>query len=504
MGLPAHLVGLLQPAAYPHPAAAVQLLETPLSWVLIAGEFAYKVKRPVRLAFVDQSALDQRRRLCAEELRLNRRYAPELYVAVAPIVATAGAAAIASTAAIDGSGPPIEYAVVMRAFEPAAALDRLVAAEQASPAELAAFGSWLAEVQATLPVLAGAAAQEAVRRTAAAAARNAQECAAAGAAFGTAERIAVLAARLAGEWRQLESRLALRAADGRVRECHADLHLSNIVRLRGRLMPFDCLEFDPALRWIDVAEDIAFLYIDLVAYGAPALAAGFLNAWLQASGDYDACRLLRACGCDRALVRAKVMALRGDAPSLRGRHVHYLEVGADALRSPAPRCVMMCGPPGAGKSWLAAQLASALPALVVRSDLERRRHGARYDAAGKAAVYARMADCVAAALEGGFDVIADANHGQRAERAGIAALCLARNVPLTVVQCAAPLAVLRERIAARQAAARDPSAADGAVLQLQLASRVPIAPDEGLDVIDADTTRADVMDAVLVHLCDRK
>ena len=377
MGLPEHLQGLLRATAYPHPVDAVRVVETPLSWVLIAGERTYKLKRPVRLPFVNQSRLEDRQRLCLEELRLNRRFAPGLYLGVTPISAEDGLARI-------GGDEPIEHAVVMRSFAADDELDRLVAMQRVAPDALESFGRWLAQVQAGLPRLGGSPAP-AVPGPAGAAARNMQECLAAGAAFGTATRIATIAAQMSRQFDARAPVLAKRLADGFVRECHADLHLSNIVRIDGRLLPFDCLEFDPALRWIDVAEDVAFLYMDLLAYDAPTLATGFLNGWLQASGDYEACTLLRLYGSDRAMVRAKVMALRGVTALLQARHGHYLRIAASLLQSPRPRCVMMCGVPGSGKSWLAARLAAARSAVIVRSDIERRRLGAPYDERGTAA-----------------------------------------------------------------------------------------------------------------------
>jgi uncharacterized protein len=511
--LPEPLRGLLRPAAYPHPVQAVTVIETQLSWVLLAGERAYKIKRPVLLPFVDLRSPAERHRLCHEELRLNRRFAPQLYLEVCPITLSAG------QARIGGAGPAIEYAVVMRAFDRSEELDRLVRDKNVTLDELAAFGRWLARLQRELPRWHGASGAGGAGSAAAVAgamARNVQECAEASAAFGTAERIHALGRALAAEASQRARALEWRAAEGRVRECHADLHLSNVVRIDGQLVAFDCLEFEPAFRWIDVAQDAAFLCADLLGYGEPRLKAAFLDAYLAESGDYHACVVLPLYQADRALVRAKVLALQGAAraDALRARHEGYLEVAERSLEGQAPCCLMMTGLPGSGKSWLAARLAIELPAVTLRSDLERKRlagidalarsgsapGGGLYGELQTAAVYERLEHCAAEVLGGRAMVIVDANYGQRRQRAALAQLCRLMNVPLVVLQCQAPLSLLRQRIGARLEAARDASEADLAVLERQLELREPIEPAEGLTVIKANTALADVVASVLEEL----
>ncbi len=506
--LPESLQGLLRPAAYPHPVTAVTLIETQLSWVLLAGDRAYKIKRPVLYPFVDLSRLDDRRRLCHEELRLNRRFVPQLYLEVCPITVAAG------EARIGGDGKALEYAVVMRAFDRSEELDRLVVEKRVAEAELAQFGRWLARAQRELPHWHGAGEVGQPVTVAAAVARNAEECAQASAVFGTGERVRTLGALLAAEATHREQALRWRAEQGRIRECHADLHLSNVIRIDGQLLPFDCMEFEAAFRWIDVALDVAFLHADLLGYGEPMLAAVFLDAWLAASGDYHANMVLPLYTADRALVRAKVVALQAshvhrpgaaNAEALRQRQQGYLLVAERALHPPPPCCLMMTGLPGSGKSWLAARLATELGAVTVRSDLERKRlasppGGGLYTDTQIVAVYQRLEQCAAEVLGGHRTVIVDANYGSRQQRAGLVELCRLVAVPLFVVQCEAPLSLLRQRISARLAAAQDPSEADIPVLERQLELREPITADERLAVITTRTDHADVVAVVLEEL----
>ncbi len=515
--LPARLQGLLRPAAYPHPVEAVEVIETQLSWVLLTGERAYKIKRPVVYPFADFSRLDDRRHFCQEELRLNRRFAPALYLDVCAITGQG------AEARIDGDGPEVEYAVVMRAFDRREELDRLVRDQRISVPELEDFGRRLARLHAEVPTLPPGRDAGQPTAVATALARNASECAALSTVFGTEERIIASGAALAREADARTPALAWRAQSGTIRECHADLHLSNVVRIDGKLLPFDCLEFEPAFRWIDVAQDIAFFDADMRGYGEPRLADAFLNAYLAESGDYHACTVLPLYVADRALVRAKVMALLATNAKDRGsneldllshRHLGYLDVAERSLRATTPRCIMMTGLPGSGKSWLATRLAPALEAIHLRSDIERKRlagipaagrshsppAGGLYTSARTVAVYERLERCAEEVLAGHRNVIVDANFGMRQQRATLARLCARLSVPLYVVECAAPALLLRQRIETRTSLANDASEADLSVLEAQLAQRQAIADDEQLTVISANTASVEVEASVLTAL----
>lgn len=514
--LPRELLPLLEPAAYPHAVhGAVRLIETHISWVFLTGEFAYKVKRPVCFPFVDLRSPERRAFFCAEELRLNLRFAPELYVRVCRIARDGG------RTRIDGAGELIDHAVCMRQFRVADELAALLAGGALDSAALAVFGRELAQAHEALPRCAADQPFGRAASVGALLARNLEECAQAAEPLGSAAAIRDLGpacrARSAAAERWLESR---RNA-GRVRECHGDLHAGNIARYRGRLLAFDCLEFEPAFRWIDVAEEIACLYMDLLARRSDAHAQAFLGGWLFESGDYGACRLLPLYGAHRALVRAKVAALRAadaaDPPARAAsgaEHGRYLECARELLAPRHPQLIVMCGLSGSAKTWLAERLAPALRAVHLRSDIERKRlagltaqqrSGAKlgeglYGAAMTAATYARLRECAAAALGGGLSVIVDATCQTRAQRAQLGSLGTDCAATVRVVFCHAPQEVLEQRIASRARQATDASEADRSVLALQQARFEPIGAAERLEVIDADTTRADVVPGVLERL----
>jgi predicted kinase len=297
-----------------------------------------------------------------------------------------------------------------------------------------------------------------------------------------------------------------RQARGMIRECHGDLHLRNIVECDGRLVAFDAIEFDPALRRIDVMNDVAFLVMDLLDRGADALAWQFLSAYLEATGDYAGLAVHRFYLVYRAMVRAKVHLIRARQPGIPDEEAArlirqargYLHLANRCAHERHPALVLMHGFSGSGKSVLAAELIERLGAIRIRSDVERKRmHGLsaleRSDSARGEGLYsadasrdtyehlARMARLVVAA---GYRAIIDACALKRAQRQPFAALARSMNVPLVVVAVQAPREVLRARVGTRVG---DASEATVEVLEQQLAEAESIAAEEDLAVVSCDS-----------------
>jgi hypothetical protein len=487
-GVEPFIAALRDPACYPHPVQAVEVLETHISWVLLAGEYAYKVKKPVRLPFLDFSALEARHRFCEEELRLNRRTAAELYLDVVPIVQAPRGPVIAASGKLPALAAPVEYAVKMRRFAGDALADTLARRGALGPAQIDAIARTVARFHASLPRTAAADGFGTAAQVSGPALGNFDQIGALPAAAGAGTRLAPLRAWTARECERLGAVFGARRDAGFVRECHGDLHLGNIAFIDGRPTLFDCIEFDPALRWIDVMSEVAFLVMDLLAHGTPALAWRLLNAWLEASGDYEGMRVLRFYLVYRAMVRAKVALLRHDAAGFDA----HLALAASLARPGRAALLAMHGFSGAGKTAVAQALLERIGAVRVRSDVERKRlHGlaasARstsaldaglYAAAASERTYARLADFADAAVRAGYPVIADAAFLRRAERDRFGDVAAGLGAQFLIVSCEAGDAALRRRIAARAAQGRDASEAGLPVLERQLASHQPLAPDE--------------------------
>lgn len=484
------IAALRDPASYPHPVKRVEVIETHISWVLLAGDFAYKLKKPVRLPFLDFSTLEARRRYCEEELRLNRRTAPELYLEVVPIAQTARGPAIAAP------GEPIEYAVKMRRFAADALADDMARRGALGVAQIDSIAAVLAGFHAGAPRAAPDGAYGAAARIAGPAIDNFDQIAALG-ADGAAARLARLRAWTEGECRRLQPVFAARKAGGQVRECHGDLHLGNIAFIGGRAVPFDCIEFDPALRWIDVMSEVAFVVMDLLAHRMQAAAWRLLNAWLEASGDYAGIAVLRFYLVYRAVVRAKIARLRGSEESFG----LYLGLAQSLAGESRRALLLMHGLSGSGKTTVSQVALERLGAVRVRSDVERKRlhglaPGARagagldaglYAGAASRRTYAHLADLAAGILEAGYPAIVDAAFLQRAQRDLFLRMAGRLGATCAIAACTAPEAEMRRRVMQRAVQSSDASDAGAAVLEHQIVASRPFAKVEIPIVVKVDT-----------------
>jgi predicted kinase len=297
--------------------------------------------------------------------------------------------------------------------------------------------------------------------------------------------------------------LRARVAAGAERECHGDMHLENLLLERGKVVAYDALEFDRALRTIDVVSEASFVAMDLLAHDRADLGFAFLNRYFEASGDYEGIEVLRFYLVYRALVRAKVQAVKAAQQPGRGGDAlgPYLRTATRLSEARRPLLVVTHGLSGSGKTTITDELVARLPALRVRSDVERKRlHGlaanARtgsavgaglYGPAASRATYAALGEVADRALRHGFDVIADATFLRGRERALFQQIAAAHGARFAMLECTASERELRRRIEARAAGGRDASEANLAVLERQLAEREPLAPWERRACVSVDT-----------------
>ena len=491
------------PRCYPHPVERVERIETHISLVLLAGDYAYKLKKPVRLPFLDFTDPAARHRFCLEELRLNRRTAPGIYL---DVVAIAGPA---EAPRIGGGGPVLEHAVRMRRFPQEALASRLAAR--------GAFGAPLAEALADRVAafhdgaarLPPGSALATSARVAAAALDNFREIAELGIEDDDGDL------RHLEDWSRLEAArlgaiLSRRRDSGFVRECHGDLHLGNVVVLEGAPVAFDGIEFSPGWRWIDVMSDVAFASMDFAAHGCDRAGARFVNRYLESTGDYEGLDTLPFFEVYRALVRAKVAAIRAAQPGVpdrervdaRAAFGRYLALARRLARPGTRALVLMHGLSGSGKTVASTHLVEALGAIRIRSDIERKRlrglegnartgsplGGGAYTAEATLATYGHLLALARRVLDAGRPVVVDATFLRRRDRAAFQALAEAEGAAFRIVWCAAPDETLRARVVAREGGGADASEAGIAVLDAQIAGLEPLDASERVHATLVDTT----------------
>lgn len=487
---------LLRASTYPHRVGRIELLETHISWVLLTGRFAYKIKKPIALGFLDFRTLEKRRYYCEEELRLNRAWAPRLYLDVVPITKTGAGIRVG------GEGTPVEFAVRMRQFEQIMRLDHQIETGRLRHDDLLGLAEEIARRHFDARRITSG--PELLATTRRLIWDNFDEL--------QAKVPDVFLGRLRN-WMQdqlaeHENEMLQRCGDGHFRECHGDLHLGNIVRLREGIRAFDCIEFSRELREIDIVADYAFLTMDFVTRGATDKASVFVNRYLEKTGDYDGARLLPLYLVYRAMVRAKV-AVIASGESKRQTLGRYCALARAITAQRRPILVQSTGFSGSGKTWLSTRLLSALPAVRLRSDLERKRlfgleeaadsrsgiAAGIYDREADVAVYDRLLALAGGLLRAGLNVILDASFLAARQRERVRQTALASGASAVTVQTVASEPVLRKRLQQRQNG--DVSEANVDVLVYQLETADTLSTDELADTLIVDT-EADVDVAAVV------
>lgn len=485
---------LAETGEFGHPTVPVEIVETHISWVLLTGDYAYKIKKPVDLGFLDFSTLAARHEYCRLELELNRRFAPDLYLDVVPIGGSLDQPVV-------GAEPANEYAVRMRQFPADDRLDRRIRRGLISDDDMWQFGNALAHLHADSAVMptvgdSVTAIRRPVEDNFTVLRANCQDPD----IHGRLDELAGWCARrIAG----LAPMIRDRQSAGFVRDCHGDLHLENLVCIEGRIIPFDCLEFDAALRRIDVMNEVAFLLMDTMHIDRPDLGFSFLNRYLEISCDYSGTVLLPFYCVYRSLVRAKIAALR-TGKNQAAEKLRYIEL-AERIAHPdhEPKLVICRGLSGSGKTYLSRQLLTVMPAIRIRSDIVRKQlhqlgelESSRspvgegiYVPSISAKTYQTLARFSAAALTAGYDVIIDATCLQLAERAALRSAAESCGAGFAILDCTAEDRILAARVEQRRASGGDASEADLTVLDWQRSHAQPLSAEEQSCALTVDTGR---------------
>jgi hypothetical protein len=489
------VAALMDRSRYPHAVKNVRLAETHISWVFLAGRYAYKIKKALDLGFLNFTGLESRRFYCEEEIRLNRRLAPQIYRDVIPIGGKPESPEF-------GMQPAIEYAVRMRRFPVSNELDKLAARGKLMPRHADSLAATIAKFHGNLvPVDPGCSfGSAAVVHSAAFQVFNKLQILLRDSE--DAIRVSALRQTAENEYADRREHFEQRHAQGFVRECHGDLHLGNIVLIREQPVPFDCMEFDPALRWIDVMNEIAFTVMDLLHWKLTGLAYRFLNAYLEITGDYTGVPLLRFYIASRATVRAMVNAIHADQPGLSGLSGkakvkalancrNFLTLAAERLEQHRPALIITHGLPGSGKTTFSQAALERLEAIRIRSDVERKRlfgippladsrsHPVSiYGSDTTQRTYARLHELARGLLAVGVPVIVDAAFLKQDERNSFCRLAQELAVPFAIASLQSSPATLRARIVQRQAASNDASEADLVVLKKLEKDQQVLSPRE--------------------------
>jgi len=501
------LIGALQnPAVFPHPVTEFKLIETHISWVLLTGGFAYKIKKPMDFGFLNFTTLEARKHFCEQELRLNQRLAADLYLEVLPITGSENAPQLG------GSGQAIEYAIKMRQFPQQSLLDAVQARGELTLAHIDDLACQIADFHYKTPQVSAAHPLCSVQAICAPMRQNFAQIEPLLEGEADKTQLAALKGWLEATIARLTPLLAERGASGKVRECHGDLHLGNaILRENGQVALFDCIEFNEEFRLIDQALDAAFLAMDLETRGLRVLSHRFTNAWLEHTGDWQALQLLPLYKAHRALVRAKVGLFRlgqeqdaAQREAILAGYRAYIALAESYSVIPTPFLVILHGLSGSGKSHLARRLADESGAICLRSDVERKRlcgkSQDRYSEQANTKVYAHLHQLAEAALHTGCSVIIDAAYLKRSEREAARQIAENAGMPWRVLACEAPLSLIEQRISQRQQTGVDPSEANWEVVCAQQTFIEPPGADEAVLHLDTSQSAAQLMAVLRQYL----
>ena len=507
---------LQNPALYDHPINTFQVIETHISWIVLTGPYAYKIKKPVDFGFLDFSTLEKRRHFCQQELALNRRLAPELYL---DVIAITGAR---ESPELNGAGDVIEYAVKMIQFPQEAQLDRLLIRHGLQTGHIDELAAIIAEFHTHA------------------------RCADTDTAFGDPStvwhfveenfdqiqplltqpddlaQLQQLRTWSETQFERLTALIAQRKRDGFVRECHGDMHLANMALVKNNVVIFDCIEFNDSLRWIDTVSELAFAVMDLDDRQRPDLAARLLNGYLQYNGDYSGLALLRFYQVYRAMVRAKVACLRlhqtglsdSEQQAVTSRYRSYATLAQRYTRDQKPVMYLTHGVSGSGKTSLTQPALEHFGMIRIRSDVERKRlFGLQakeksasatgegiYTADASRATYDRLRSMARTIIEAGFSVIVDATFLKHAQRRPFRTLSQTLGVRLVLLDFQVDEALAQRWIMERDDAGEDASEATIEVLKHQLEHREPLDDDEYDCVIHVDSGRDNAADVLFEAL----
>ncbi|MBD2450372.1 AAA family ATPase [Nostoc sp. FACHB-152] len=460
--LPALIQQMLQPGFYPHPVTEpIQLSQTHASYVLLTGDYAYKLKKPVNFGFLDFSTLEKRQHFCHEELRLNQRGAAELYLEVLPITLEE------EKYQLGGIGKPVEYVVKMREFPQETLLSNLFAQGKLTEGNLEELGRVVAQYHAKTETNDYIRSFGEVPQVRAAFDENYEQTEKYIGGPQTQQQFDETKAYTDKFFAERQELFHKRIENHYIRECHGDLHLRNICLWQDKILLFDCIDFNESFRFVDVMFDIAYAVMDLEAQERPDLSNAYLNTYLEQTGDWEGLEVLPIYLNRQSYVRAKVTSFLLDDPGVPAAvkeeaaktAAKYYKLAWQYTQPKQGRLILMSGLSGSGKSTTAKYLARQFNAIHIRSDAVRKHLGGipllerggddLYTPEMTQKTYARLLKLGTILANQGFTVILDAKYDQAQLRQDAIAQAKKYQFPIQIIYCTAPLKVLEERLANR-------------------------------------------------------
>lgn len=523
--LPPLIEQMLSPDFYPHKVTQeIELIQTHISFVLLTGKYAYKVKKPMNFGFLDFSTLEKRLFFCQEEIRLNRRLAPDLYLQILPITEQVTGQVSGSgskfTFDVNTTSEPVEYAIQMLQFPQENLLINVFEQGKLTLEHVIDIGKQLAEFHkqaATNDHISSFGTMAAVRNVAEDNYQHTVKYIGLAQTQEWFDRTRAYTEKFFAENAELFSD---RIQQGKVKECHGDLHLKNICLYDGKVQIFDCIEFNEPFRNSDVLYDASFLYMDLQYRGRKDLANIFLNNYLEQSGDYIAAQLLPLYCSMRAYIRAKVTSFLLDDPGIpqpvkqqaQQEATAYYKLAWEYTQPSQGQLILMSGLSGSGKSTVARELAQRLEAIQLRSDAVRKhlagidlmqRGGDEiYTPAMTAKTYARLLEIGIFLASKGFSVILDAKYDRTALRAEAIAQAQGHDIPIHILHCTADLDTIKQRLSDRTAANNDIADATTDLLDSQQAKFEDFSASERSLLVEVNTTESLNPDAIAATIKD--
>lgn len=498
--LPPLIQQMLEPDFYPHPVQEpIELLQTHISFILLTGDYAYKIKKIVDFGFLDYSTLEKRRYFCEQELRMNQQQAPDLYLEVLPIIEIGDRFQFGEQ---EDSG--IEYALKMRQFPEENLFINLFTQDQLTTKEMEELGKVVAQFHQNCPTNHDILKWGEIAQIRHSIDGNYQKTQKYIGCCQTQEQYEQTKQYTDSFFETYQAVFQSRIDHHWIRECHGDLHLKNICLYQNQILLFDRIEFNEEFRFVDVMYDVAFVVMDLEGRGRADLGNRFLNTYIEQMGDWEGLQLLPFYLTRQAYVRAKVNSLILDDPAVseeqkeiaKQEAIQYYKLAWQYTRRSSGGIVMMSGLSGSGKSTTARKLSKRLNAIHIRSDAVRKHlaHVPLYEPGGEEIytlemtekTYQRLLELGLLLAKQGFWVILDAKYDQQEQRGKVIETCNSYQLPLQIIECTAPMDILQERLQHRQGDIADATAD---LLTSQRAKAQPFTDDEKNYLTTIDTTQ---------------